>query len=140
MPSYTLPIHERTRVHTLTHTHTHTYINTHMHACMHAHMRTHTLTTTHRTASPLTLAKHAGTSNCPYTSILISSICCSFLACHSDLLFSQRLAPCQNFNNFEGKAQTGKKFTVRVRLGWKPSFPHPQESHHPLGSWRRCSS
>ena len=26
-------------------------------------------------------------------------------------------------------------FTVRMRLGWKPSFPHPQwERHHPLGS------
>ena len=28
-----------------------------------------------------------------------------------------------------------KKITVRVRLGWKPSFPHPLwERHHPLGS------
>ena len=26
-----------------------------------------------------------------------------------------------------------KNFTVRVRLGWKPSFPHPPwERHHPL--------
>ena len=26
-------------------------------------------------------------------------------------------------------------FRVRVRLGWKPSFPHPPwERHHPLGS------
>ena len=35
---------------------------------------------------------------------------------------------------------TPKHFTVRVRLGQRPSFPHPQERHHPLGSRRRCSS
>ena len=38
------------------------------------------------------------------------------------------------------KGEKKKNFTVRVRLGQRPSFPHPQERHHPLGSRRRCSS
>ena len=29
---------------------------------------------------------------------------------------------------------------VSVRLVWRPSFQHPQERHHPLGSRQRCSS
>ena len=37
-------------------------------------------------------------------------------------------------------SKTNKKITVRVRLGQRPSFPHPQERHHPLGPRRICSS
>ena len=33
-----------------------------------------------------------------------------------------------------GQKKFKKNFTVRVRLGQRPSFPHPQERHHPLGS------
>ena len=51
-----------------------------------------------------------------------------------------------NFMTITAKVATSKfllfiNFTVRVRLDWKPSFPHPPwERHHPLGSRRRCSA